>query len=154
MAREFPEHALVLIGAKEDRRASDEIAAKWRGRVLNLSGELSPRESAAVIQQADLFLGPDSGPMHLAASVGTTCIVVFSARSRPGIWFPFGASHEVIYHQTDCYGCRLDVCVVEKKRCILSISVDEVVDAAKRIRDRKRQPIKVASPICSEANVD
>jgi ADP-heptose:LPS heptosyltransferase len=74
--------------------------------------------------------------MHLAASVGTVCVSIFSARNRPGIWFPFGNAHEVIYHKTDCFGCNLEVCTIEKKKCILSISVDEVVAAARRARDR------------------
>jgi heptosyltransferase-3 len=100
-----------------------------------LSSSLSPRESAAVIQQADIFLGVDSGPMHLAASVGTLCVSIFSARNLPGIWFPFGSAHENIFRKTECFGCNLGVCTIEKKKCILSISVDEVVAAARRARD-------------------
>jgi len=134
--REFPGQAAVFIGAKEDRQAVAGVAAQWPVRSLNLSGDLSPRESAAVIERADLFLGLDSGPMHLAASAGTPCVAIFSARNRPGIWFPFGSGHTAIYHQTECFGCGLESCTVENKKCILSISVDEVVTAAKRATDR------------------
>jgi len=134
--REFPKHALVFVGAKEDRGRSDEVAALWAGKTLNLTGDLTPRESAAVMQRADLFLGVDSGPMHLAASARTPCVAVFSARNPPGIWFPVGEDHEVIYHQTECFGCNLEVCAVEKKKCILSISPREVAEAAVRARDR------------------
>jgi heptosyltransferase-3 len=136
LQQEFPEHAAVFIGAKEDRLAAEEVAARWPGGSLNLSGELSPRESAAVIERGDLFLGLDSGPMHLAASVGTPCVAIFSARNRPGIWFPFGSAHQLIYHQTECFGCNLEVCTIEKKKCISSISIDEVIAAARRARDR------------------
>ncbi len=136
--REFSKHALVFIGSKADCSLSAEVAALWPGKALNLSGDLSPRESAAVMKQSDLFLGIDSGPMHLAASVGIPCVAVFSARNRPGTWFPFGNTHEVIYHKTECSGCKLDACSIEKKKCILSISVDEVVEAAKRARDRNQ----------------
>jgi len=138
LRREFPNHGVVFVGAKEDRCLSGEVAAKWTGKALNLSGDLSPRESAAVMQQADLFLGIDSGPMHLAASVGIPCVAIFSGRNRPGTWFPFGDAHEVIYHKTECSGCNLDVCTIEKKKCILSISVAEVVDAARRVWARKQ----------------
>jgi heptosyltransferase III len=133
LRRSFPEHSLVLIGAKDDRAASDHVAARWTGSFLNLCGDLSPREAAAVIQRADMFLSPDSGPMHLAASVGTPCVSIFSGRNPPGMWFPFGESKEVIYHKTDCFDCRLEECQVEKKKCILSISPDEVVAAAVRL---------------------
>jgi ADP-heptose:LPS heptosyltransferase len=135
---EFPKHSLVFFGAKEDRSPSATVAARWPGNTLNVSGDLSARESAAVMQQSDLFIGMDSGPMHLAASVGIPCVAVFSARNRPGMWFPFGDAHEVIYHMTECFGCNLDTCTIEKKRCILSISVGEVVEAARRARDRRQ----------------
>ncbi len=134
--REFPGQAAVFVGAKEDREAVAGVAAQWPGRSLNLSGDLSPRESAAVIERADLFVGLDSGPMHLAASAGTPCVVIFSARNPPGIWFPFGSNHTAIYHRTECFGCGLESCTVENKKCILSISVDEVVAAVKGARDR------------------
>ncbi len=134
----FPEHGLVFIGAREDRSAADDVAARWGGKSLNLNGDLSPRESAAVIEQSDLYLGVDSGPMHLAASVGALCVSVSAANKLPGTWFPFGDAHEVIYHKTECFGCNLEVCTVEKKKCILSITVEEVVAAVVRAAERKR----------------
>ena len=138
LRRDFPEHTLVFIGAKEDRLAADEVATEWQGKSYNMNGNLSPRESAAVIQRADLLLSLDSGPMHLAASVGTPCVAIFSARTSPGVWFPYGDAHEVIYHKTHCFDCGLDVCRLEKKKCILSISPDEVSAAALRVRQRTR----------------
>jgi heptosyltransferase-3 len=142
----FPGHAVVFVGAREDRSAIDEVAAHWSGKLLNLSGDLSPRESAAVIKQADLFLGVDSGPMHLAASVGTVCVTIFAAHKEPGTWFPYGDSHESIYHKTDCYGCNLETCTIEKKKCILSISAAEVVAATVRAAARKREQSATHQP--------
>jgi heptosyltransferase III len=138
LRKRFPKHALVFVGAREDRSNADDVAQRWAGRSLNLSGDLSPRESAAVIQRAHLFLGVDSGPMHLAASVGTPSVLIFAAHKLPGIWFPMGDSHEVIYHQTECCGCNLETCIVEKKKCISSISVDEVMAAVIRLEERNR----------------
>jgi heptosyltransferase-3 len=135
---EFPRHALVFIGAKDDHSAFEDVRTEWQGQSLNLGGELSPRESAAVIQQADIFIGVDSGPMHLAAAVGTPCVSLFGSSRLPGIWFPFGEAHQPIYHKTQCFCCDLQVCTVENKKCILSISIDEVVAAAVRARDQDR----------------
>jgi ADP-heptose:LPS heptosyltransferase len=130
IATEYPRHALAVIGAPGDIEASEYIAASWRGvgagPALNLCGQLKPRESGALLAQASLFLGHDSGPMHLAAAVQTPCVAVFSARGKPRVWFPYGEQHRVLYHRVDCWGCSLDTCIVEKKKCILSISVDEV----------------------------
>jgi heptosyltransferase III len=133
----FPDHVLVFIGAKEDRPAVDEVSAEWPGESLNLCGELLPRESAAVIQKADAYIGLDSGPIHVAASVGTICVSVSAANKLPGMWFPFGDKHEVIYHKTECFGCNLQTCTIEKNRCILSITPEEVVAATVRAVGRK-----------------
>jgi heptosyltransferase III len=143
--QKFPVHALVFIGAKEDHTGVAEVAALWPGMSLNLCGELSPRESAAVIQLGEVYLGLDSGPMHLAAAVGTTCVSISAANKLPGMWFPYGDGHEVIYHKTDCLGCNLQVCTVEKKRCILTITPDEVVAAMMRAVARsKKVPVAVS----------
>ena len=60
-------------------------------------GAAPPRVSAGLIEGARLFLGNDSGPMHLGASVGTPAVAVFSRHARPGIWFPLGDRHRVFY---------------------------------------------------------
>ena len=90
---------------------------------------LTPRESAAALKKSALFIGHDSGPMHLSAAVRTPCVAIFSARNKPGVWFPYGEKHRVLYHQTECYGCGLEVCNNEDKKCIKSITVEEVLYA-------------------------
>jgi len=139
LAGEFPDHAIVFIGAKEDHRNIEEVAALWPGRSLNVSGALTPRESAAVLERGDLYLGLDSGPMHLASSVGTPIVGIFSARNLPGVWFPFGERNQILHKQTECFGCALEVCTVEKKKCILAISADEVIAAARRALTKKQE---------------
>ncbi len=129
----YPDHALVMVGAKIEYHRSQRLLDHWSGPSLNLCGDLSPRESAAILQRAGIFIGHDSGPMHLAASVGTRCVAIFSARNPPGEWFPLGEGHQVLYHQVPCYGCKLDICTKYNKRCILSIRVDEVIEAVRRI---------------------
>jgi ADP-heptose:LPS heptosyltransferase len=127
---EFPDHALVLVGAKEDAEAADYAAAEWAGPVINQCGKLTPRETAAVLRRAELFLGPDSGPMHLAAAYGVPCAIPFAALDRAGRWFPIGSRHQLIYHHVDCENCRLTVCIEQRKKCLTSISVEEMAAAA------------------------
>jgi len=132
----YPEFGLALIGAQGDSDVCDYAAWDWTGPKVNLCGKLSPRESAAILEHARIFLGPDSGPMHLAASVGIPCVAIFSARAMPGTWFPIGDNHQVIYHKVSCYGCHLETCIAEARRCLTSISVYEVTDAVCRILER------------------
>jgi len=131
MAAEFPGRALLLLGAEEESEASEFAAEGWRanggGLMVNLCGVLTPRESAAAIARARLFVGHDSGPMHLAAAVGTPVVAIFAARNIPRQWFPFGKQHEVVYHRVECWGCGLETCIEQQKKCLLSITVDEVM---------------------------
>jgi len=126
---EYPGHGLALVGAAEDSELSEYAAQHWRGAKVNLCGRLTPREAAAVLENADVFLGPDSGPMHLAASVGVPCVIAFSAAGLPGVWYPVGPQHRVVYHQTSCHGCYLETCTVEARRCLTSITVAEMAEA-------------------------
>jgi heptosyltransferase III len=131
----YSEFGLAFVGAQEDSDVCEYAARDWAGPRLNLCGKLTPRESAAVMAHARIFLGPDSGPMHLAASVGTPCVAAFSARAMPGTWFPYGPLHQVIYHQTSCYGCHLETCIAEARRCLTTITVQEMADAVCRVLD-------------------
>lgn len=133
LGRRYPEHGLVMSGAKEDAAMCEFAASQWGGAKLNLAGRLTPRESAAVFAHGSVFLGPDSGPKHLAASVGVRCVCVFGARDLPGVWFPPGEGHEVIYHQPECFGCGLETCIENRKKCIRSVTVDEVEHAIVRV---------------------
>ena len=142
LACERTGRGLMLLGALEEREAS-EFAASGRtahggGPVVNLCGALNPRESAAALARAAMFLGHDSGPMHLAAAVGTPVVAVFAARNIPRQWFPFGPLHEVVYHRVDCWGCGLETCVEQGKKCLLSITVDEVLERIQRLEVRLR----------------
>jgi len=137
IAESLPGHALVLCGAAEEFAASESAAQGWRGSAgsvaINLCGRLTPRESAAVFAQARIFIGHDSGPMHLAAAVQTPCVAIFAARNKPRVWFPYGRQHRVVYHQVDCWGCGLETCLIEKKKCITSITVAEVLAEVREV---------------------
>lgn len=136
LAREMPEWGLALVGAREESAVSEQAAAAWQGRFVNLCGRLTPRESAAALARARLFLGHDSGPMHLAAAVQTPCVAVFAARNRPRVWYPWGDRHEVVYHRTNCWGCDLEICIEERKKCLTSILPSEVLAAVHRVLAR------------------
>lgn len=136
----YPELGLVLVGALDERARSDLVAVNWNGPKINICGLVPPRISAAVLKRSVLFVGHDSGPMHLAAAKEVRCVAIFSARNKPGAWFPIGTGHHVIYHQTDCYGCGLSRCIKHKKKCMETISVQEVFDAFCQKFEERRVP--------------
>jgi heptosyltransferase-3 len=133
LAQKLPDYGLILVGAPEERASSALASSEWQGRSVNLCGSLSPRESAAALQCARILLCHDSGPMHMAAAVGTRCVAVFSARNRPAVWFPWGSGHEILYHRTDCWGCGIETCITQHKKCLTAISPNAVIEATFRV---------------------
>jgi heptosyltransferase III len=117
---------LALIGSADEHEECEALKAAWPRRVDNLCGRLSPRQSAAVIADTRLFVGHDSGPMHMAAAVGVPIVAVFSSRSLPGVWFPLSERSRTHYTLIDCAGCGRERCEDRQKACIRRISVDEV----------------------------
>ena len=118
----LPTYSLVLCGAQVEFQESEQVLAAWKRRSptpgVNLCGKLTPRQSAGVFARAAAFIGHDSGPMHLAACVYTACIAVFSARNLPGIWYPYGEGHHVLYHHVDCEGCHVQTCIEQKRSAL------------------------------------
>jgi heptosyltransferase III len=133
----FPSYGLVLVGAKEDTEVGDYASRDWHGPIVNLCGRVTPRETAAVLEQASVFLGPDSGPMHLAACVATPCVIAFSARGLPGVWYPAGQGHQILYRHVSCSGCNLETCIAEARRCLTSITVDEMAAAVHSVLSKR-----------------
>jgi ADP-heptose:LPS heptosyltransferase len=131
LLRRRPDAFLVLLGSADEAAVADEIAAGWPpGRSANLAGRTSLIESAAVLERARLYLGNDTGTMHLAAAMGTPCVAIFSARDQAGKWEPFGESNRVLRARVECAGCLLLVCEDRAMECLSRVGVDEVEAAA------------------------
>jgi len=126
MQQRFPSAAVVFLGGADESDYCRTLADKVGPRAINLAGELSIPGSAAILEQCDAYLGNDTGIMHLAASVGTPCVAIFSARDFPGLWEPMGSGHRILRHETDCAGCMLVECKAEGMRCLTAISTDQV----------------------------
>jgi ADP-heptose:LPS heptosyltransferase len=135
LAVELPGHALLLVGAADERQMADDCSAAWRGRMVNLCGRLTPRQTAAALAHAELYVGADSGPMHLAAAMQVPCVAIFSGRNLPGEWWPVTPLRRVLHHVPECGGCRLETCIEQRKKCILSITVDEAAAAVHSVRE-------------------
>ena len=126
---------LVVVGGMEDVPAGADILPGKYG--LNLAGKTSIIETAAVINKASLVVSGDSGILHIAVGLGKPTVSLFG----PGIarkWAPRGESHIVINKHLPCSPCTefgyTPKCPVNAK-CMADISVDEVVEAVKRLME-------------------
>jgi len=93
----FPEAKLIFVGAPDEYDFSEKCLASWKGQGLNLCGKTSPRVSAAIIKKCILFIGHDSGPIHLAGAVNTPILGVFSCRNIPDHSVNARRSREPLY---------------------------------------------------------
>jgi heptosyltransferase III len=91
------DHALVFVGATEDAVRAEGVGSLWPGLVVNLCGRVSPRVSAAAMEGSRAFAGHDSGPLHLAASIGVPCVGLYGDKNEPRKWHPCGTGHRVIH---------------------------------------------------------
>ncbi|MEY4580894.1 MAG: hypothetical protein RL701_5597 [Pseudomonadota bacterium] len=118
---------LVILGGAEDHEAGSAIvSAVGAERALNLAGQTNIIESAAALAHCGLYLGNDTGTMHLAASMGVPCIAVFTSRENRDTWAPWGEQHAILRRDLPCSGCMLERCEREHMRCLHLITVDDV----------------------------
>jgi heptosyltransferase-3 len=96
-----PNVGLVFFGTSDESARAAKLAANWLGPTLNLCGRLTPRESAAALRKALLFIGHDSGPLHLAAAVGVQCVGIYGDYNMPKWWHPIGDKHMIIHRMSD-----------------------------------------------------
>jgi ADP-heptose:LPS heptosyltransferase len=121
---------IALVGAREDAEDSREILrALGSDRVVNCAGQTSIIESAELLARCRLYIGNDTGTMHLAAIMGTRCVAVFSSRDNAGVWEPYGEGHFVLRRELSCSGCMLEECIERSMECLRLISVDDVWSA-------------------------
>ncbi len=106
----------------------DWLLTKWR-KGVNAAGKLTVRESAAALQQCHLYVGNDTGVMHLASAVETACVAIFSAQDWPGRWYPYGNKNVVLRKSLPCEGCMVRMCPKENIDCLKQISVTDVLKA-------------------------
>lgn len=119
----------LLFGGSEDFESGEEIRSFFRDKIINLAGKTNIIESAAALQRCVLYVGNDTGTMHLAAIMGITVVGIFSARDNPGKWEPYGKEHVILRKDISCAGCMLVECIEKNKKCLDEISVDEVFKA-------------------------
>lgn len=120
---------VLVIGGAGDAPLLRELRSAVPAGVAFLEQALPVRALAAVLREADLFIGNDSGPMHLAAAVGTPVIALFGA-SSPERWRPLGPHHTVIRPRMPCESCSYtDRCVPPepgRMLCVRRIDTEEV----------------------------
>lgn len=124
----------VIIGGAAERLLGQAIATCMRSPSTVLCGQTDLRSLTGVMKCLSLLVTNDSGPMHLAAALGTPLVAVFG----PTDWretAPWGQAEHVVRVATSCAPCGLRECPIDH-HCMTRVSVDMVVDRAREALSR------------------
>lgn len=113
----------------------DEAALRLRlthAELRDWTGLLSVTQTTALLERADLFLGADSGPAHLAAAAGVPSVVLFSGTNRSRQWRPWSRRALVLRHRVPCAPCHRKACPLANHPCLTGLTPDRVHRAARR----------------------
>ena len=128
----------VIFGGPGDRDLGQKLLQELEGGYV-AAGVLGVRDSMAAMERCLLFLGNDTGTMHMAAASGLRCVALFTSRQEPGLWYPYGEGHIVLRTPVPCEGCLLEECIERKMECILSISMEQVLQACRIVLEDKNR---------------
>jgi ADP-heptose:LPS heptosyltransferase len=126
-------HPVVVFGGPGERALTAEVAGD---QATDLGGRTDLALLASGLSACRLLVTNDSGPMHLAAAVGTPVVALFGA-GDPAETGPLGPAHQVIRHAgLPCIACRRNACPRRgrgnflpraERECLELITVDEVM---------------------------
>lgn len=121
-------HGVVLVGDGSQAGPAGQLEMALKSdRLLNLAGRTSLLELTAILRSAAVSVGPDSGPGHLSAAVGTPYVALFGP-TDPGRVAPFHCDRFVVQADSDCLGCYRKACRYTGPNCMAEITADMVMD--------------------------
>ncbi|MFA5338207.1 MAG: glycosyltransferase family 9 protein [Candidatus Omnitrophota bacterium] len=109
-----------LIGAREDERNYDTS--------YDLRGKLNLAQLAYLIKRIGFFIGLDSGPANIAASLGVSTIVICSGTNIAQNWIPNNPKVRFVSKSAECKPCELKICRYQKHDCMDQINVGDVLE--------------------------
>ena len=123
-AKQFDAQVL-LFGGPVERELVQQIGNLMTTAAIPLAGTLRIRQLAALIEQCDLFVTNDTGPMHIAAAMQTPTVALFGPGDH--IRFqPLDPIHTTIRHHVPCNPCKQFTNKCKNNICMKRITVDEV----------------------------
>lgn len=127
---------IVITGVEAEIQLARAIEHQMTEPSLVMAGDTRIGTLAAVLERAALAVGPDSGPLHLAAAVGTPTVALFGP-ADPDEFRPWGSAsqHLVLTSDIGCRPCRIlnwEGDSLDFHPCVRDISLDRVVEAAHR----------------------
>ena len=117
---------ILFVGVKDEIPIITEIQGLMQSASINIAGKTTLTQLASILPQCNVFIGNDSGPMHLAAAVGTRTIGLYGP-GDPTRFGPVGSMCQTIRRRTDCPPCPETTCRFGEDGCMSAIRVTDVI---------------------------
>ncbi len=132
LAAARPDLRFAVLGGADDRPAGAAIANAASGRCLDLTGKLSLPEMVEWLRLSELMVTNDTGPMHVAAALGTPIVALFGP-TEPRRTGPYGQLDHVLQLDLPCSPCLKSRCRYSKPlECLRALSPETVFNAVQR----------------------
>lgn len=112
----------VIAGGSADGALADQIPG-----AIDLTGRTNLRQLGALMERAELVIGNDTGPLHIAAALGRPMVSLFGP-TNPDFTGPFGRMNTVVRHAIECSPCLSRSC--PHQSCLRGLDVSVVITAA------------------------
>ncbi len=128
ISERIPNIKIVLVGSSDETSLVEKLS--FSDSTINLVGKTDILQLGALLEVCDVCLTCDSGPMHIAAAVGTPTVSLFGPTSPVGHQ-PYGRGHTIIEKSVECRPCYKRTCDREDTQylCMQEITVTEVTEA-------------------------
>ena len=117
---------VLFVGVKNEIPIITEIQEFMRAGTVSIAGKTTLTQLASILHICNVFIGNDSGPMHLAAAVGTQTIGLYGP-GDPTHFGPMGTQCQTIRRKLDCPPCLGTTCQFGKEGCMSEIQVIDVI---------------------------
>ena len=122
--------AVVISWGPGEKELAEKIVDLSGGKALLGPEPHGLRELAYLLGESSMFVGGDTGPLHIAAAVGTPVVAIFGPKD-PDTYGPAGSGHQIVRREIECSPCILRTCPDPK--CMRLITADEVYEACMKI---------------------
>ncbi len=127
--------SVLFVGTAAEGPLIERVRAHMRHRSSAAVGETDLPQLAALLEHADLFLGTDSGPRHLAGALGRPQVTIFSAQDYPTRWALDRPNEIRLRSDVACSPCLSAICPRGDRLCTRLIETAQVVEACARHLD-------------------
>jgi len=130
---------IIIIGGEQEIALAEEIKNIISSEnVFSLAGRITIPQLAVLLEESDLIITNDTGPMHLASAVKCPVIAIFGP-GNPYRYGPIGTKNYVVHSEIECFPCRIKRKCRKNFICMERVTVSEVIKSVRLILDEGKQ---------------